>query len=35
MGVEDGLIPLVFVPTTQSLDEPTTERRRLRIEKTP
>ena len=35
MDVEDGLIPLVFGPTPQSLDEPTSGRPCIRIEKTP
>jgi hypothetical protein len=35
MDLEDGVIPLVFGPTRQRLDEPTTGRHRTRIEKTP
>ncbi len=35
MDLEDGVIPLVFGPTPQSLDEPTAGRQWLRIEKTP
>jgi len=35
MDLEDVVIPLVFGPTFQCLDEPTTERNRLGIEKTP
>lgn len=34
MDLEDGVIPLVFGPTPQSLDEPKTGRNRLRNEKT-
>jgi hypothetical protein len=35
MDLEDVVIPLVFGQTIQGLDEPTTERNRLGIEKTP
>jgi hypothetical protein len=35
MDVKDGDIPLVFGPTALCLDEPTTVRNPLGIEKTP